>query len=77
MILNTDIVLNKGNCYALSDLRSLPIRFSSQTDSNPQGKLLVRKTFDELGSTRDSMIETGDLSPQEYQEKVKAFIRGL
>lgn len=32
---------------------------------------------DELGNTLDSMIETGGLSHQEYQEKVKDFICGL
>lgn len=39
MILNTVIVLNKENCYALSDVRSLPIGFYSDYDLNLMGKL--------------------------------------
>lgn len=34
-------------------------------------------SFDELGDALDSMIETGGMSKEEYQEKVKEFVCSL
>ena len=34
-------------------------------------------TFDELGDVLDSMIETGGMSKEEYQAKIKDFVCSL